>query len=362
MKITYKSLLYISLAATTLFYSCDNEIVDYGQTIDDVETGTADLTDTDGDGLSDVAENMLLGQDTDSDNIPDYLDDDDDNDGVLTVDEMPDENGNGVPDDSYDLDGDDIPNYLDTDDDGDGVLTEDEGPLVIQDTDEDGVLDYLDDDDDNDGVPTLVENGGTLQNSDSDGTPDYLDTDDDNDGILTMYEDYENGLDSDGDGILNYLEEDDDGDGKLSDFENADPDGDGDPVDAYDSDGDGTPDYLDIYNYDMTSCDGSDSVVDNFALFDLELYVSDVMEANLPTGASITVSFHTSENGAYYNNNMVSSTTDYVNSSQSEDIVYMRIMDNITSTFTIEELYLFVIVPDTAGGTAVYDTFGNECL
>ncbi|WP_281765679.1 hypothetical protein [Neptunitalea lumnitzerae] len=354
MKITYKSLLYISIVASTVLYSCDNETVDLGQTMEDVETGTPDTTDSDGDGLSDVAENASIGQDTDGDGIPDYLDDDDDNDGVLTIDENPDPNGTHTPIDAWDLDGDGIPNYLDPDDDGDGIPTANEGPLSLLDSDEDGVLDYLDLDDDDDGVPTLEENGASLQNSDNDGIPDYLDTDDDNDGILTMYEGYEEGLDTDGDGIPNYLENDDDGDGKLTEFENADPDGDGNPADAYDSDGDGIPDYLDIYNYDISSCDGSDGTPgDNFAVFDLDRYYNEVMVPNLPAGASITVSFHETENGAYYNNNTVSNA--YINNVQLEDVIFMRITDDLTGTFTIEELYLFVINGDEA------DTFGDSC-
>lgn len=67
--------------------------------------------------------------DTDGDGIPDFLDIDDDNDNVLTINERvvpTDEDEttveiNGVL--YVDTDGDQIPNYLDNDDDGDGVLT-----------------------------------------------------------------------------------------------------------------------------------------------------------------------------------------------------------------------------------------------
>jgi hypothetical protein len=63
---------------------------------------------------------------------------------------------------------DDIPDYLDQDDDNDNVLTEDEidladadgdgNPLTNPlDTDGDGVPDFLDDDDDGDGTPTRLE-------------------------------------------------------------------------------------------------------------------------------------------------------------------------------------------------------------
>lgn len=348
MKITYKTLLYISLVAA-ITYSCDNEVVDFGQSIPDVETGTADLTDSDGDGLTDVAENKLWGQDTDGDGIPDYLDTDDDNDGILTADENPDANGNGVPDDAWDLDGDGYPNYLDSDDDGDGLLTIYEGPLTLQDSDEDGILDYLDDDDDNDGVPSLEEDAAGGRNSDNDGTPDYLDTDDDNDGVLTIFEGFDEELDTDDDGVLNYLDADDDGDGKTTEFERADPDGDGDPADAVDSDGDGIPDYLDIYNFDLSICDSEDGVPgDNFTIFDLQYYADEVVVGD---ATNIEVSFHSTENGAFYNNNTVELM--YVNANQLQDILYMRIKNTDTNTFYIDELYLFV--------TNSTDTYGNTC-
>jgi predicted outer membrane repeat protein len=81
-----------------------------------------------------------------------------------------------------DTDGDGIPNYLDNDDDGDGLLTVDEAK---SDSDGDGLADYLDNDDDGDGVLTQNEQGGDL---DGDGLPDYLDPDDDGDGIPTKHE------------------------------------------------------------------------------------------------------------------------------------------------------------------------------
>lgn len=353
MKITYRNLLFIT-AFAICFSSCDNEVVDYGESINDVVVGTADITDTDGDGLSDVAENKLLGQDTDGDGIPDYLDEDDDNDSVLTIDEFvspyTEEDGDirFTSLNALDTDGDGIPDYLDPDDDGDGILTINEEPLALLDSDEDGILNYLDADDDGDGVPTLVENGATGQNSDNDGIPDYLDTDDDNDGVLTIYEGYAEGLDTDGDGILNYLEDDDDGDGKTTEFEMADPNGDGNPDDALDYDGDGIPNYLDVYNYDLSSCDkGAVGTpvqdADNIAIFDLVSYADNVVIPNLDPGdtMNLTISFHSNENGAYFNNNLVD--TMYENVTPLEDIIYIRIYNEDTASFTIEELYLFVV-------------------
>ena len=91
--------------------------------------------------------------DTDGDGVPDYLDIDDDGDGVATIYE--DYDGNDDPTDQ-DSDGDGIPDYLDTDDDGDGLLTIDETPNPdgdldpntgdTGDFDNDGIHDYLDPD------------------------------------------------------------------------------------------------------------------------------------------------------------------------------------------------------------------------
>src|SRR5690606_3472599 len=89
------------------------------------------LTKDDNDGIPAALEDIngngnLDDDDTDGDGIPNYLDVDDDGDNVLTKDENPDPNGDGILDDAQDTDGDGIPDYLDTDDDGDTVLTRDE--------------------------------------------------------------------------------------------------------------------------------------------------------------------------------------------------------------------------------------------
>ncbi len=121
-------------------------------------------TDTDNDGLLDSQE-ILLGtdpkkrdsdddqvsdaieigldinnpQDTDEDGIIDALDNDDDNDGVLTKNEDVNNDSSPINDDT---DEDGIPNFLDNDDDGDKRLTLVEGSQL--DSDNDGILDYLD--------------------------------------------------------------------------------------------------------------------------------------------------------------------------------------------------------------------------
>ncbi|NMH65501.1 PQQ-binding-like beta-propeller repeat protein [Shewanella salipaludis] len=90
--------------------------------------------------------------DFDKDGIPDDIDTDDDNDGVLDVDDR-------FPFDaaeSADTDNDGIGNNADTDDDNDGVLDVDDAfPLDESeslDTDNDGIGNNADTDDDNDGV------------------------------------------------------------------------------------------------------------------------------------------------------------------------------------------------------------------
>ena len=101
----------------------------------------------------------------------------DDNDGVAEEE-----------DDSLDTDKDGTPNYLDRDDDGDGILTINEdldgdGDPTNDNTDGDALPNYLDDDDDDDGTKTIdedVDENGNIENDDTDGDdiPNYLDADD----------------------------------------------------------------------------------------------------------------------------------------------------------------------------------------
>ena len=79
--------------------------------------------------------------DSDSDSIPDYIDMDDDNDGVLTKDELGLDNDGDSFLDFLDTDGDSIPNHLDTDDDGDGIPTINE---FRTDSNANDIIDYLD--------------------------------------------------------------------------------------------------------------------------------------------------------------------------------------------------------------------------
>lgn len=68
--------------------------------------------DTDEDGVSDLVEISQIPNDTDSDGLIDALDDDDDNDTILTKDESPDQNNDGRIDDALDSDKNGVPNYL----------------------------------------------------------------------------------------------------------------------------------------------------------------------------------------------------------------------------------------------------------
>ncbi len=254
-------------------------IMDAIEATDANADGVADLiasgTDQDRDGIDDAfdADCAAVGDcggvigappmlpDFDEDDAPDYIDRDDDADGISTAQELRDaEAYMGSAEDAHDVDGDGQPNYLDADSDGDGSLdlTEDDRPDGTGDRDRNGVLDYLDPttvpaDSDGDGVPDALEcPGHTIPNADCvdtdmDGTPDYQDVDDDDDGLLTAVEfgirDTEGGADWDNDGVPNHLDLDSDNDGISDLAENGgarfDRDGDAMIDSGRDSDGDG---------------------------------------------------------------------------------------------------------------------------
>jgi large repetitive protein len=162
-------------------------------------------TDSDGDAVDDKRENED-GGDSNGDELPDYLqgdvqvasERDSERDGVRDSEERP------GGDEDRDTDSDGTPDYLDDDDDGDGVLTRDERPGDEDiDTDKDGKPDYLDDDDDDDGLLTSAERpDGESIDTDDDGTANYLDADDDDDGVPTRDE----RGDANTDGVPDYLQ------------------------------------------------------------------------------------------------------------------------------------------------------------
>ncbi len=152
---------------------------------------TVACTDVDLDGIADeIDPEIAVLADTDGDGIVDLLDDDDDNDGILDIDEgagLVDTDGDGLPDSiDTDSDNDNIPDADETgDSDGDGILDSqepDNGVDVTTDTDGDGITDDIDTDDDGDGISDADEGNGEID-SDNDGIPESLDLDSDNDGI-----------------------------------------------------------------------------------------------------------------------------------------------------------------------------------
>ena len=156
-----------------------------------------------------------------------------------------------------DHDGDGIVNSLDPDDDNDGLLDVDDPNDTNSDTDGDGILDGADADVNGDG---LVDNGtdsdgdGINDASDvdanGDGIADNNSTDSDGDGIADNHDSVDNNQDQDGDGLADALDPNDysmdtDGDG-IPDGADVDVNGDGINDNGVDSDGDGINDLSDI--------------------------------------------------------------------------------------------------------------------
>ena len=191
---------------------------------------TITVTITDGTATATAPLNITVLKDSDKDGIPDDIDLDDDNDGILdTV-----ENAACSPaSTTCDTDGDGIPNSLDLDSDGDGlsdvletggldsngdgkvdggvdasgIPVAAKGGLTPPDTDGDGKQNPYDVDSDGDGIPDSVEKGPNSNSpidTDKDGIPDYLDLDSDGDGIPDAIEkgtDPNNPVDSDIDAL-----------------------------------------------------------------------------------------------------------------------------------------------------------------
>ncbi|AQS94913.1 hypothetical protein BXQ17_12845 [Polaribacter sp. BM10] len=215
------------------------------------------ITDANNNGVDDNYEDGQIGltpvnTDSSVDNIPDYLDSDSDNDGILDIVENGDTDNvlsgsdidNDGLDDNFDDNndtsiqgstvndglgnGDKVTNitnlenaYGDADNDFPGA-----GDLDYRDTsdrDNDGIADNIDIDDDNDGILDLVENGNNDADGDEDGdgTPNYRDTTDNGnagDGSVTNYTDSNSDgipdvYDFDNDGIANHIDLDADNDG-----------------------------------------------------------------------------------------------------------------------------------------------------
>jgi len=215
--------------------------------------------------------------DSDCDGVPNEVDIDKDNDGIVDWDE-----GN----DTVDTDGDGIPDYLDIDADNDGIpdniegqttggyiapwgvdnnnnglddAYEQGGRLGIRpvDTDGDGLADFQDTDSDDDGVPDYIEGYDIGAKGIAEISPEYSDID--GDGLDDAYDNFFGSFDNDnldnpfganphlqdfdGDGIRDWRDTDDDADGIPTLYEDYNNN------DVYfddDMDNDGHPDYLDI--------------------------------------------------------------------------------------------------------------------
>ena len=189
--------------------------------------------DSDDDGILDIVEAGGAGLDTDEDGLVDNLGDagslsmaiDTDDDGIIDAQDV-DSNGDGTFDiagtnnATLDANNDgridrtgDNQNVASFDRDRDGIADIiDRAPNrfgTIADLDGDGILDDAEDDTDGDGIPDIDE-GGIDVDTDDDGVPDFRDLDGDNDGIPDSVEGAD---DFDGDGIPNFLDLDSDNDG-----------------------------------------------------------------------------------------------------------------------------------------------------
>ena len=85
-----------------------------------IDLGLVERADHDNDGILSFYEDVdkdsnVNNDDTDGDNSLNYLDADDDGDGIPTREENADPNGDGNPEDAVDTDGDGTPDYLDPD-------------------------------------------------------------------------------------------------------------------------------------------------------------------------------------------------------------------------------------------------------
>ena len=149
----------------------------------------------------------------------------------------------------YDTDKNGIPDFLDADNDGDGI----EDIVEIAGISKDGhVMRHCDANcecgDDNWCKPGSIEHP---LDSDGDGTPDYMDEDSNNDGVQDFYK---GDKDTDGDGVANIYADDSDGDTISDKVEygtgetplNSDTDSYYDLLDL-DSDNDGLPDNEEVY-------------------------------------------------------------------------------------------------------------------
>ncbi|PCH78030.1 MAG: hypothetical protein COB98_01890 [Flavobacteriaceae bacterium] len=229
--------------------------------------------DDDNDGILDTVEEATStnGKDTDGDGIPDSLDLDSDNDGILDIEESSnggiDLNGDGRVDGPFGANG--FADELETSIDSGTAI---EGPV---DTDGDGIPDFQDVDSDNDGISDLIEGGSdSILDKDNDGMIDSSNPDIDQNGVIDIVDPNQSGTiaetpDTDGDNVEDYRDLDSDNDGLNDLIEGGLPDEDndglvdslGDLADATnlpDQDGNGVADYLEPNNPNLSTLVDSD--------------------------------------------------------------------------------------------------------
>jgi len=213
--------------------------------------------DTDADGCDDCSavhtgggDPANDGADIDDDGICDLAAGDTDGDGLSDPEDL-DADDDGIPNDQDgfgDQDGDGIANWLDLDSDGDGIPDIVEGGGAMLDGDGNGRIDNPVDDNDDGLHDPLAEPDGALPVPDTDGDalPDFLDLDADADGLSDAVESDSGDLDGDGDGRLDDAT-DDNGNG-IADV--VDPSAElpspAAPVVPPDTDDDGAPDFQDV--------------------------------------------------------------------------------------------------------------------
>lgn len=222
--------------------------------------------------------------DSDGDSVPDYIDLDSDNDGLFDALEagrgaisssgrlassanvdvagLP----SGSSDELLDTDGDGVPDMLDLDSDNDGLLDVLEAQNV--DLDLDGRLDMFTDQNADGADDTLSGNAAQLLDTDLDRVPDVRDLDSDQDGLSDLSENYGVALDQDNNGqIDNFVDANGDGlddniAASLTPLLDTDNDGLPDSIDL-DSDGDGVGDVTEAGGLDVNQDNINDLLQDS---------------------------------------------------------------------------------------------------
>ena len=208
-----------------------------------------------------------------------------------------------------DTDCDGISDWDDIDDDNDGILDVDEGDRTI-DTDGDGIYDSLDIDSDNDGIPDNIEwqtevNGGYITPTGNDSNNNGWDDAYDTDSGGTYY----TPVDTDEDTVPDYLDIDSDGDGVWDYIEGHDVNADGIPdvVRVYaDSDNDGLDDAYDTFDDNSQQPSSPDNEIgSNAPLQDFDLDgIRDWRDVNDDGDEFLTIDEDYNNDGDYSNDDM----------------------------------------------------------